>query len=269
MSCEVERLVGDVVAVLDEADVLAAALVVGGRPRCARRRRRWWRRRRCGRCEAKNSACLVLGCRITCARPVSGSMAAGAALVGVAGADHREGVGLRAVARGQPGLQRALAAGRLREVVRVLVVAERDLDHDVGAVDAAVGGRAVLGVGDRDLVRDLVGEATRAGRRSACSKVIVGARLPTVIGTFSTPVRPGLVRDRQLGREGAVGRVGVRRVGVGRVDVAVAVEVPGVGDRAALGVVRAGAVELHGQRREAGRRRRRSPSAIGALSPAT
>ena len=60
-----------------------------------------------------------------------------------------------------------------------------------------------------------------------------------------------LVAHGELGRVGAVRRVGVRGVRGRGVDRAVGVEVPGVGDRAAVGIARAGRVELHRERREA------------------
>src|SRR4029078_12663098 len=87
-------------------------------------------------------------------RAAGGRAGAGAARVGVGGLDDREDVGLGAVAAVRPGLERALAALLLGQLVGVLVMAEADVQRHVVAVDPAVRRRAVLGVGDRDVERD-------------------------------------------------------------------------------------------------------------------
>ena len=124
--------------------------------------------------------------------------------------------------------------------------------------------RPVLGIGDDDPVGDglaeggelaLLRDLDRHGRGGVADHDadLVDGRLA------------GLVGHAQRGVEGAGRVVGVRRVGGRRVGRPVAVEVPRVRERGAVGVDRAGARELHGERRLAvvgrrGRMRDRAPA---------
>ena len=213
---------------------------------------------------AQYSACLSLGWRIASSRPVIAPRRAGA-LVGVGRLDDREDVRFGAVTAVGLGLERALAALLLGQLVRVLVVAQRDVERHVVAVDRAVLGRAVLGVGDGDLVGHDVAEL----------------RDLAVLGDLDRDLGPGVAGDDRhgvdAGHAGLVGHgqlgaercpavsyvwVGFGSVGVG---VAVTVEVPRVGERGALGVDRSLGGELHLERQRArvgvGRSRARSACA--------
>ena len=171
------------------------------------------------------------------------------ALVGVGGADAagdvaavRRVLGVR--------LQRARAAGLGLLGVPVRVVHEHERHGDARAVD-----RAVLGIGGGDGERDRVApleEVTVERRvdRDRRRRVADGDRQRLGVRLA------GRVGDGQLGRVDAVGRVDVRRVRIGRVDRAVAVEVPREADRVTrVGVARAVAGELHVERRDAVGRR--------------
>ena len=245
---EVERRVGDVVAVLDEADVEPAALRVGGGLRLHAGVAAGGRARHAAG-GAEELGLLVLGLEDGLVATGQGAGPA-AAVVGVDRLEHREDVRLVPVARGALELEGALATRLLIELVGVLVVTERDVQRDFGTVD-----RAVLGVGDRDLVGDGVaegGDLPVLGELDRDLGTRVAHRDRHVVDTGG----PRLVGHAQ-GR-GVVAGDGVLegRVGLGGVGRPVAVEVPGVRQRRAVGVVRALARELDGERGRPGVRRR-------------
>jgi hypothetical protein len=122
------------------------------------------------------------------------------------------------------------------------------------------GGRrkgAVLRVGgvagEADGVAHRPGEAGRGRVDHRCGGGVAGADGDGDRGAHRGG--PASIGDLELDHIGPRGGVGEARVGGGRVVVgAVAVQVPGVADRVAVGVGGAAAVELHGEgRRAAGR----------------
>ena len=182
------------------------------------------------------------------------------ALVGVGDADAAGELSAVGGVLG-PCLQRARAAVWFCSPWPCVSCSKHEGDVDLGAVAGAV-----LGVGDGDLVGDLlapVKEAAldRRGDGDHRRRVADGDD-----GRFGVGLAAG-VGDGQLGREDAVGGVDVRRVGVDRVDGAVAVEVPRVLDRVArVGVARPLAGEAHAERRLAVGRRRVEDGLGGALA---
>ena len=182
--------------------------------------------------------------------------AARAAVVGVRRADHAEHVAaVRDVVRDR-------SAGRRVQPVAVASAwpcvswPSTNVTSTSRAVD-----RPVLRVGDRDRERDVVAE----GERPALDRRGDRHRRRGVADRDRRVRRADLaarVDDRQLRRVTPARRVGVRRVRLDRVDRAVAVEVPLEADRVArIGVVRARAREVDGQRR--------GPSVVSAVRTAT
>ena len=162
------------------------------------------------------------------------------------------------------GRQDDVAAGARAERVAVRVVAQDVVDLHLGAVD-----RPVLGVGHVDLDPDGVAELEE---RAVGRQLDLDDR-PGVADRDDRGGHTGAaggVGDGQPGVVHAVGRVDERRVGLGRVDGAVVLEVPGVADDRVtrVGVPRALAGERHRQRcdtrvgRRGGRRRRRAGSFV-------
>ncbi len=243
-------LEGDPVVVVDVADRLAAVgagLARGG---------------------DAGGGVIVLGLAVPGLEPggvLAGQLGlAATAVVGVGGRDAAVDVGVGVVAAFHGGLDGAFTAVFGGDVVAVAVVAQRELDLDLGAVDGPV-----LRVADVHLERHGVAELEE---------------LP-VLGEHQFHGRGGVADgDVDAGGAGAAGRVlrgdggGVGAVllvrvgGVGGRRGAAVTEVPCVGQRVAVAVRRAGRGELHLQRRGARglvRRRLRDGRAAsgGVLDP--
>ena len=161
------------------------------------------------------------------------------------------------------------AAGDADEVLqRVRVAVRRAVVEDQRPAERGRGERPLLRVGRGAGEGDRCRRPARSSRRSAPTIVATGGELPAVIVTAVRVGGAGRVGHAQLDVVGARLRVGERRRRRRRVvERAVAVEVPGVGERVGRsGSRRAGAVEGDGQRGGARRRRRRRHGRSAARS---
>ena len=155
------------------------------------------------------------------------------------------------------------AAGAAVDRVTVLVVPETEGPGDLGAVDGAVPSSG-------SSIATPYGTASPQLKKPPSAGEVmptVGAVLPTVICLLRQAGLALRVGDLQPGLELPVVGVGTGDGGTGRVEGAVAVEVPLIGERAVLRVGGRGGVEGH---RQAGRARTTgsaSITAVGALLP--
>ena len=225
---EVHRRVRDVVAVLDEADVLAAAGVGRGLRLHAGRRRRCWRRSRPVVVEELGLLGLGLQDQVVLARQRVGRALR---VVRVGRDDRREDVRVRAVA----------GVGRRPERARSSPVCWPRPCAWSSCPSCQLSVTRLQSIGPSSGSVTVISYGTMSPNAanwpsSGTVIVTVGRVLPAVIGIVSKPVWPSRVGDGQRGVERARRGVGVSRVRVGRVGRAVAVEVPRVGQRRAVGV---------------------------------
>ena len=142
------------------------------------------------------------------------------------------------------GVERALAARARRLGVRVLVMAEA-----VGPPDVVAHGLvAVLGVGRRDLERHAVAPREESAVRRVGQRDL-GGLVADRDHTARRRELAGFVRHAEAGRVRTQLLIRVRRGDAGRLELAVAVEIPLIGELVAVGVDRGRRIELDRERR--------------------